>query len=231
MALIYISIEKNIEVFEFYKALWSERGIAGVMADTMTEGIAKAIEIEKSTTDDLFFIDIVADDTNYMPQLKILRAETNAPVLIATSKFDEDERNEALQNGAAFYDKYCELPEKNIASVLSVICSIELRAETQRQPSRVLIHDYLLITPDEPRVFVNDAEVRLTPMEHAILHYLISNKGRTRSFEQIFHRVWDNDYMDASAEQLRNHVSRINKKLPGNAQIANSHGMGYKIST
>jgi hypothetical protein len=74
----YISIEKNIEGFDFYKALWSLRGIVGVRADTMDDGIEKAIEIENSKTDELYFIDIVADDIDYMPHLRTLSAKTTS---------------------------------------------------------------------------------------------------------------------------------------------------------
>ena len=46
MGYFYISIEKNTVVFELYRALWATRGITGVRAGTMTEGIEKAAEIE-----------------------------------------------------------------------------------------------------------------------------------------------------------------------------------------
>jgi hypothetical protein len=78
----YISIEKNIKIFELYKALWNQHGVTGIRADNMTEGIEKAIEIEKSKADELYFIAIVADDVDFMAQLKILSAETNAPIPI-----------------------------------------------------------------------------------------------------------------------------------------------------
>ena len=59
---ITYSIEKNNEVFELYRVLWNKHGIDGIRVNTMTEGIAKAIEIEKSQTDELYFISIAADD-------------------------------------------------------------------------------------------------------------------------------------------------------------------------
>jgi hypothetical protein len=54
----YISIEKNIEVFEMFKALWAERGVFGIRADSMAEGIERAQEIEKTKTDELYFMPI-----------------------------------------------------------------------------------------------------------------------------------------------------------------------------
>ena len=81
MRMNYIAIETNVMGFEMYKALWSSRGINGIRANSMTEGIEKAIEIGKSKTESLYFISIVSGDINYLPQLEVLSAETNAPIL------------------------------------------------------------------------------------------------------------------------------------------------------
>jgi CheY-like chemotaxis protein len=135
----YLSIEKNIEGFELYKALWNARGIDGVRADSMTEGIERAIGIEKSKMDELYFIDIVADDIDFMLQLPILSAETNAPILIAASAYNEAEHHEALNVGADFYGGYCDTPEQNIHAVTTVISSIVRRARKTKPPSKVIV--------------------------------------------------------------------------------------------
>ena len=76
----------------------------------MTEGIKKAVEIEKSATDELSFIAIVAGNIDYLPQLKILSEETNAPILIATFDYSEDEHY-----GSAYvhytHETYCHQPQ------------------------------------------------------------------------------------------------------------------------
>gem|GEM_PF-6625244 len=129
----YISIEKNKEVFDYYKPMWKARGVEGIMVETMTEGIRRAVEIEKSETDELFFIDIVADDIDFIPQLKLLSQETNAPILVATSQehYTVKEHHDALSNGADFYAPYCGdpcgKPEDDIEGVLSAISSANQR--------------------------------------------------------------------------------------------------------
>ena len=129
----------------------------------MTEGIAKAIEIEHSKSKQLYFIDIVADDIDYMAQLSILNKETDAPILIATSNYSDDEREEALNNGADFYGKYCENPEKNIRAVESVLKSIGRRATKKTSPPQVIIYkDLLLSFKPNCYVFVGDKRTHLT---------------------------------------------------------------------
>jgi DNA-binding response OmpR family regulator len=143
----YISIEKNIEVFEQYKTLWKKLDVIGIRADTMSGGLEKAIEIEKSLTDELYFIDIVADDIDYMAQLRILDERTKAPILIATSTPNNEEHHESLNNGADFYGAYCEATEQNINAVISVIYRINQRAKKQIKSSTTITYGGIIIAP------------------------------------------------------------------------------------
>ena len=83
----YVSIETNVKGFEFFKDLWAKKNIHGIMANSMSEGIERVIEIENRRMSELYFVDIVADDIkDYMERLRDLRKKTTAPILIATSK-------------------------------------------------------------------------------------------------------------------------------------------------
>jgi len=229
----YISIEKNVEGFEMFKALWAARGIIGIRADTMTEGIEKAIEVEKSATDELYFIDIVADDIDYMPQLKILHDETAAPILIATSTYNDDEHHEALNNGADFYGGYCDTPEKNINAVNASINSIGRRAKKKAPPAQVMVYKNLLLALPQRSVFVGDKKIDLTRQEFDILEYLMTNRGKVLSYRQIYGRVWGGEYEDAERHILWNAIKRLREKLniaPGDYDyIETVRDYGYRF--
>ena len=161
----YLSIETNVEGFELYKDLWAKLGLHGIMAATMTEGIEKAIELEKSKADELYFIDIVADDIpGYMLQLPILHEETNAPILIATAKYDEIEREAALNNGADAYGAYSEISEQQDCNgVIAILNSIDRRARKPRPPSKVIIYNGIMLAPSSRNAtFVGSEKIDLT---------------------------------------------------------------------
>ena len=231
----YLSIETGIEVFNSYKELWFARGVNGIRANTMAEGIEKAIAIEKSMHDELYFIDIAAVDINYMPQLNILCAETDAPILIAASTYDADEHHKALNNGADFYGVYNEIPEQNINAVIATLHSIDRRAKKQRPPSKVLIYNDLLIAPESRQVFVKDKQVTLTKLEFDILRYLMSNNGNFLTHSQILCEVWGEDYPEDGSGVLRRTISRLRGKLteasPDCDYIKSERDVGYKFST
>jgi len=229
----YISIEKNNEAFEFYRALWKERGIDGIRADNMTEGIKKAIELEKTKRDELYFIDIVANDIDYMPQLQILGAETNAPILIATCNYNEAEHHEALNNGADFFGGYCDTPEQNINGVIASVNSIDRRIKKKKPPSQVFIYNNLLLCAKTHQVFHKNKQVVLTKKEFDLLHYFMANKGATLSYEQIYNAIWDDEYNYDSKEIFHSLVRRLRMKLqqdPGDDDyITSIREVGYRF--
>jgi len=194
--------------------MWNERGADGIIVGSMTEGIAKAIEIEKSKTDELYFIDIIADEIDFLPQLKILSEETHAPILVATYHFNEEQHLEVLNNGADFYAQLSKTPEKNIDGVLAVIHSINQRARKPKPPSKTIIHRGIILAPSyRNTVFVGNHRVELTRREFDILHYLMLNHGKVLTYKQIYRRVWGSDYEDASLDVLRNAICRLREKI------------------
>lgn len=235
MDATYISIEKNTEVFELYKELWGNRGISGIRADTMTEAIEMAVTIEKSRTQYLYFIDIAADDIDFMPQLAILNEVTGAPILIATSNYSEDEHHEALTNGADFYAQYCDNPEKNINGVIAAVNSYQRAANKQKTPSNILSCGGILISLSQRKTFVNDAKIKLTGLEFDLLHYFMSNLDRALSYEQIYLQVWKEKYNESYIQAIKSAIKKLRKKISSdkdeNRVIKNVRGFGYKMSS
>ena len=235
----YISIEKNKEVFDFYKPLWAARGVEGIMAETMTDGIQRAIEFEKSETDELFFIDIVADDIDFMPQLKLLSQETNAPILVATSQehYTTKEHHDALNNGADYYAPYCGdpcgKPEDDIEGVLSAVKSANQRAGKRKSPNKLIIQGDVLLVADNYRAFINNIEVNLTKLETEIFRILLTDINENISHEQILEKI-HGDYDKAMSANLYNAIKRLRKKIQdatGVDCIETVRNIGYRIIT
>jgi len=230
----YLAIEKNIETFELYRGLWNKLGIDGIMANTMTEGIEKVIEIEKSKIDELYFISIVADDVDYIPQLKILSDEADAPILVATSNYSEEEHHKALNNGADFFGGFCETPEQNINGVLAAINSIDRRMKKKKPLSEMLSYNGIMLAPSyRNTIFVNEKEVTLYKIEFDILYYLIEHRGKTIPYEQIYRSAWRGNYDEAAKKALWAGMGRLKEKLKtasgGTDYIENVRDIGYRF--
>jgi DNA-binding response OmpR family regulator len=231
----YISIEKNIERFEAYKALWKEHGIDGIRVDTMMKAIEKAVEIEKTDSrSELFFISIVADDVDFLPELRTLSEQTSAPILVAVSKqhYREEEHHEALANGADFYASFCDKSSNDVRGVIAAINSIKQRSNKPKLSNNVIVHEDILVDIEHHKAFIEDKEVPLSGTELRILHYLMINRGITIRHEQIFRNVYD-DCDDVSLDSLYSAIKRLRKKIRDVANrdyIKTIRDVGYRLT-
>lgn len=232
METVYISVEKNAEIFEKYKALWRQRMINGIMVRSMREAIEKATTIRNSKNQCLYFISISSDDINYMSELPILSKATDAPILIATSHDNEDEHHEAIDNGAFFYGQFCEDPEKNIRSVVVHVKRYYLTIG-KKALENVIIHGRVALSHSQRTVCIDGVEIDLTNTEFNVLSYLFENRGSALSYEQIYEDVWKEKTSDTSNDAVKSAVKRIRKKLgvdsEENSIIENIWGYGYKV--
>ena len=71
----------------------------------------------------------------------------------------------------------------------------------------------------------------LTGKEFDLLCYLIENKGKVLSKEQIFNEIWGND-SESELQTLTVHIKRLREKLKdgsgGQERIATVWGVGYR---
>lgn len=83
------------------------------------------------------------------------------------------------------------------------------------------------------RVFLNGAEVKLSPKEYEVVHLLASEPGRVFSNEEILQAVWAGRQW-ATAQDVKQYIYFIRKKLeadPENPQfILTVRGFGYKLN-
>ena len=91
----------------------------------------------------------------------------------------------------------------------------------------------LVISEKSRRVSRDGTEISLTPKEFDILLFLARNRGEVFTKEQIYHAVWDNDYvMDDS--NIMAFIRKLRKKIEPNPDapeyIQTIWGIGYKFN-
>ena len=75
-------------------------------------------------------------------------------------------------------------------------------------------------------------EVRLSPIEFALLEQLITNAGKVLTHRMLLQRIWGPEY-GGEAEYLRVYINRLRHKLepdPANPRyILTEPGVGYRF--
>lgn len=154
--------------------------------------------------------------------LKRLRARNETvPVIIITARDDLAIRIAALDAGADdFLVKPFDLGE----------LGARLRAVARRiagRASSALVHGQIKVDAAARTVVLNDRPVSLTAREFAILLYLLEQRGRVVSKQQLQDALYSwRDEIESNAVEV--HVHHLRRKL-GREVIKTMHGLGYMI--
>lgn len=91
----------------------------------------------------------------------------------------------------------------------------------------------LTISPRTRRVIRDGSEIILTPKEFDILLFLAKNRGEIFTKEQIYHAVWEHDYL-LDDSNIMAFIRKLRKKIEPDPDapmyILTIWGIGYKFT-
>lgn len=208
-------IRRNLEL-EDYQVVVSEDG-------------ERALDQFEDKAPDLVILDIGIPKLDGMEVCRHLRASSDVPVIIVTSRARDDEIIEGLDAGADDY-----LCKPFSAGVLLARVNAVLRRRLSRLEApidRFEIGD-LVIDLAGRTVTRGGKPIRLTPLEYKLLTLLVRNCGKVLTSGQILDQVWGGDYR-AEVQILRTHICRLRSKIePNNSRpniILTEPGVGYRL--
>ena len=204
--------------------LYLEReGHAVVVADN---GMA-ALEEVRRREPDLLILDVMMPKLDGHDVCRILRAESEVPILLLTARSTEDDVLIGLDLGADDYVTKPYRPRELMARVRAL-----LRRTTGKVPLDRTVHfGELEIDPGKRAVTVAGKPVTLTAAEFDVLLTLVGSPGLVFTRLQLLESVmgWDYQGMERTIDA---HVKNLRRKLGDDARepryIATVVGVGYK---
>jgi DNA-binding response OmpR family regulator len=188
----------------------------------------QAIETAARERPDLVVLDLMLPGMDGLEVCKELQRDRWVPVLMLTARTEEADKVAGFAVGA---DDYLTKPF-SLRELAVRVRAILRRVERigQAPSTEPMQRGDLSIDPDRRRVFVDRADVPLTPLEFEILLTLAREPGVVFTREQLMDRVWGyRDY--AGGRVVDSHVARIRRKLgedgDGSRFIRTIHGVGY----
>ena len=172
---------------------------------------------------DIWILDIMLkDDINGYDIIKEIRKENELVPVIFTSARDQDlDKILGLELGS---DDYITKPYSPKELVLRVNNIIKRVYGTNDQ--NIIKYDNYVINLDKRKVTQDDKEIRLTTLEFDLLIYLLNNKGKQLSREEILEKVWQEDYF-GSDRVVDDLIRRLRKKM--NINVQSIYGYGYRL--
>ena len=172
---------------------------------------------------DLVLLDLGLPGIDGMTTLRLLREQTEVPVLVLSGRDDPSEKVAALDAGA---DDYITKPFDGRELMA------RMRAVLRRSGAtgRIEVED-LVIDLDLREVRREGEPVRLTPTELGLLLELASHPGALLEHEQLLRAVWGEGY-GTESHYLRVYVAQLRRKLGDDASdpklIQTEPGIGYR---
>jgi len=201
----------------------AERGHAITSARTALDGLRLAVEDQP----DLVVLDLGLPDLDGREMLRMLRAVTAVPVIVATARDQEAEIVAVLDAGA---DDYLTKPFS--ASQLDARIRAVLRRVQADRAAEPIVVGQLRIDAAAREVTLADQPVELSPREFDLLYYLAGRTGEVITKRELLTEVWRLPYGGAD-KTVDVHLSWLRRKLGETAQepryLHTVRGVGVKL--
>jgi two-component system KDP operon response regulator KdpE len=206
-------------------SLSNELRAAGYPTTTAIDG-ADGVRLFSAGAPDVVVTDLAMPRSDGFELISAIRATSAVPIIVLSVRGSDNDKVRALDLGA---DDYVTKPF-SIAELLARVRA-QLRRTTSPPPSMMEFPD-LTIDVERRRVVQGGREVRLTPIELALLEFLAANAGKPMFIAQIIARVWP-AAPSTSADTVRVHMSSLRKKLEPNPSepryIVTEPWVGYRF--
>ena len=183
---------------------------------------------------DLAIVDVMMPVMDGITFVMTARKEHDFPIIMLSAKSEETDKILGLNMGADDYVTKPFRPLELLARVNSQLRRQRRLVESVNQTTinkDVLTVGGLMMNVATHEFTVDDAPVKLTPIEHKILYLLLSHAGRVFSADDIYERVWNEAAINTDTIMV--HVRKIREKIeidPKNPQYLKVvWGVGYKI--
>jgi DNA-binding response OmpR family regulator len=187
-------------------------------------GLETALEVEP----DLILLDVMLPELSGLEVLRRLRKENvNTPVILLTARNTTMDKVSGLDHGA---NDYVTKPFE-IEELLARIRACLRNNPPSKEEKSVLNVEDLVIDIDARMVSRNRKTILLTPKEYDFLVYLVMNKNKVVTRDNILMNVWGFDY-EGETNIIDVTVTHLRKKLDEGFSfplITTVRGVGYTI--
>ena len=191
---------------------------------------AKGLERAMSGEFHAVILDVMLPEMDGFELLRQLRAKSNVPVLMLTSRGDETDRIVGLEIGADDYLPKTFSTRELLARLRAVIRRSHMAVAPGEDSGRGMIFGDLRLDEDAYEAIFEGHRLELTPIEYQLLVCLAKAGGRALTREQLLDAVADRNF-DVFDRSIDMHISSLRGKLgddPRNPRfIRTVRGVGY----
>jgi DNA-binding response OmpR family regulator len=185
-----------------------------------------ALTIARREKPDLVILDLMLPNIDGREVCRILRRESDVPIIMLTALSEEIDQVTGLEIGA---DDYITKPFSPRAMVARVRALLRRTRGEIKLPSIIHIGG-LEIDSEKHLVTVNGNPIKFTPNEFKLLHLLANRPGQTLTREQLLEDL--HGVASSLDRSVDSHIKNLRKKLEtasGESMIETIYGIGYRL--
>ena len=183
---------------------------------------------------DLVILDIMMPGSSGFTICKKLRAISNVPIIMLTARDTDEDYTSGITLGSDAYFTKPFSPIKLTMQVKAMLRRVEMNHQKATSESNVSNQTHFLditINHDKLTACCGNTELKLTHTEFALLSFLVANKERAVSREELLSQIWGYDAI-IQTRATDDTIKRLRKKLltAGSKVLINTvRGYGFLV--
>lgn len=219
-------VDDDADIRNVLRLLLQERYTVTEAAD----GMAAVDYLRTHPDTDLIILDVMMPGMSGYETCDTLREFSNAPVLFLTAKSAQSDRISAYSSGG---DDFLSKPFSQEELLAKVGSLLRRYKEYRGKPEAALAIENLEVDLSTRSVTSAGKPVLLTDTEYAILEYMLRNRGKTVTAQELYEAVWKERFLPGSGNTVMVHVLNLRRKIEANPSspkiIRTVWGKGYQI--
>jgi len=216
-------VDDDVKTVELVKLYLNRDGYRVL---TAYDGI-EALHLARESHPDLIVLDLMLPGVDGLEICRILRTESDVPIIMLTAMTTDHDRLTGLDLGADDYVTKPFSPRELAARVRAVL----RRLPGERGPEKTE-HGELTLNFLKHEAFLAGKPLNLTPVEFKLLGVLVKEPGRVFSRSQLIEKALGYDF-DGFDRTIDVHILNLRRKIEPDPRhpkyIKTVYGAGYKL--
>ncbi|AOK92620.1 MULTISPECIES: response regulator transcription factor [Paenibacillus] len=192
----------------------------------------EALEQVSRESIDVMVLDVMMPNMDGVEACMKIRETEHFPIIMLSAKGQDMDKITGLSVGADDYVTKPFSPLELVARIKSQLRRVRKYTHSSPALEHEMILDELTINSATHEITLAGESIKLTPREFAIVELLARNRGQVLSMEQIYEKVWKEQYLESN-NTLMVHVRKIREKIETDPRkpkyLKTVWGIGYKM--
>lgn len=213
-------IEDDTRIANWVKVYFERAGFAAEVTHDGETGLAQA----RNLVPDLIILDLMLPRLDGVELCKILRRESDVPIIMLTAREAPAERIGGLDSGADDYIVKPFDPDEVIARADAVLRRVKGKVQ------QVMTRGAITLNETDRSVTVNGEPVTLSQAQIALLATFMRHPNQVLTRDQLISLTFSDEF-DGFDRAIDNQVARLRKQINRNGRqpIQTVYGAGYRF--